>query len=553
MFVGDALGRINYYRNDGNASDAAWTLVTYSYHSIDVGSWFAAPAFVDMDSDGDYDLFIGEWDGNINYYRNEGDATSAVWILVTEHYNGIDVGQASFPAFVDIDGDGDFDLFAGEQAGGLLFWRNMGSPPPVDTIAPTTVAAALNADGTTYTFDTHTSQDVAILFACVDAGADSPSGCNETRFCTATASCVPSMLYSSPIAIMTEGTAFVCFRSDDLAGNVEEVHCEQVHIDQTPPDTTITSAVDAEGTPVENGGPTLSNAIAFTFAGTDNVGVAGFECNLDGAAFTPCTSSTSYSALAAGNHSFQVQATDTADNTDPTPANFTWTILTQLHVESIGMSKVSDRKPYLHAEAVVTILDNYGSAVDGATVAGVFTGDSNDSGLTVATDASGQATFLSSSIKKGANWTFCVENVSKPGSTYNPSANVETCDSTGEPGPSSGYMHVGDLYGGSSPGRKAGTWNAKVIITIHDESEDPVAKARVTGTWSNGAKGPSTCTTSIEGQCSVTKKNLRESVNGAAFTVDTVTHATLTYQMADNHDPDGCTTDECDSITTLKP
>jgi hypothetical protein len=92
-----------------------------------------------------------------------------------------------------------------------------------------------------------------------------------------------------------------------------------------------------------------------------------------------------------------------------------------------------------------------------------------------------------------------------------------------------------------------------VIITIHDESENSVAEATITGTWSDGAKGSSSCTTSSLGQCSVTKKKLKGSVSGVVFTVDTVTHATLAYQMADNHDPDGCETSECDSITTLQP
>ena len=51
-----------------------------------------------------------------------------------------------------------------------------------------------------------------------------------------------------------------------------------------------------------------------------------FDCTLDAASFTGCTSPTSYNSLADGSHTFQVRATDTAGNADPTPATRTWTV-----------------------------------------------------------------------------------------------------------------------------------------------------------------------------------------------------------------------------------
>jgi glucose/arabinose dehydrogenase len=82
-----------------------------------------------------------------------------------------------------------------------------------------------------------------------------------------------------------------------------------------PPDTQIT------------GGPlavtNLTNA-DFTFVST--TANSTFACKLDGGAFAACASPKSYGGLAAGSHTFQVRATDQANNTDPTPATFTWTI-----------------------------------------------------------------------------------------------------------------------------------------------------------------------------------------------------------------------------------
>jgi len=54
--------------------------------------------------------------------------------------------------------------------------------------------------------------------------------------------------------------------------------------------------------------------------------VARFECRLDGASFSPCTSPLTYSSLALGRHTVEVCAIDTSNNADPTPARLTWTV-----------------------------------------------------------------------------------------------------------------------------------------------------------------------------------------------------------------------------------
>jgi hypothetical protein len=80
-------------------------------------------------------------------------------------------------------------------------------------------------------------------------------------------------------------------------------------------DTTITSGPD----PV-----TSSTTATFSFTSTDPNST--FTCSLDGSPFAACTSGQTYSSLANGPHNFQVHATDSLGNTDPTPANYDWTI-----------------------------------------------------------------------------------------------------------------------------------------------------------------------------------------------------------------------------------
>src|SRR5207302_9260212 len=85
--------------------------------------------------------------------------------------------------------------------------------------------------------------------------------------------------------------------------------------DTTPPDTIITAAP-----------PALSNSRSASFSFTATEAGSSFACRLDASAFTACASPQSYSGRADGSHTFPVRATDTAGNTDPTPASYTWTV-----------------------------------------------------------------------------------------------------------------------------------------------------------------------------------------------------------------------------------
>jgi large repetitive protein len=89
-------------------------------------------------------------------------------------------------------------------------------------------------------------------------------------------------------------------------------------IDGTAPETTIT------GTPASPSAPNSS----FSFSGSDGTGsgVGGYQCSLDGGAFSACSSPKSYSGLLDGSHHFEVRAVDAAGNADPVAAFFDWTV-----------------------------------------------------------------------------------------------------------------------------------------------------------------------------------------------------------------------------------
>jgi len=112
--------------------------------------------------------------------------------------------------------------------------------------------------------------------------------------------------------------------------------------DNEPPDTVILSTIDGSGASVTNGGSTLSDSIDITFTGTDDVAVASFECSLDGAAFSSCSSPIGFASLALTSHTFEVRAIDTAANVDPTPASFTWSVLTPAQALENACNDIAD-------------------------------------------------------------------------------------------------------------------------------------------------------------------------------------------------------------------
>jgi hypothetical protein len=85
--------------------------------------------------------------------------------------------------------------------------------------------------------------------------------------------------------------------------------------DITAPETSITAQPTS---------PTTSTGASFSFSSSESGST--FACRLDAGSWSSCTSPKSYSSLAVGAHTFSVRATDSAANTDATPATDTWTI-----------------------------------------------------------------------------------------------------------------------------------------------------------------------------------------------------------------------------------
>jgi hypothetical protein len=113
-------------------------------------------------------------------------------------------------------------------------------------------------------------------------------------------------------------------------------------------------------------------------------------------------------------------------------------------------------------------------------------------------------------------------------------------------------MHVGDLDG--SAVISGSTWTASVSILVHDELEAPLAGVEVEAKWSVNATGNNqdvSCTTGASGRCTMDSGWLEASADSTTLTLKNngLKKSDYTYDRSANHDPDGCETSSCDSIT----
>ena len=121
MLVGANLGNLRFYENIGNAFSPTFDLIPGSFQGINVGG-YSAPALIDWDNDGDLDLLIGNVAGKIEYWRNDGDVsdfaatlvTNQLAALVADTLKGIKVDQLAIPCPADMNDDGLIDLVLGE-------------------------------------------------------------------------------------------------------------------------------------------------------------------------------------------------------------------------------------------------------------------------------------------------------------------------------------------------------------------------------------------------------------------------------------------------------
>jgi arylsulfatase A-like enzyme len=190
-------------------------------------------------------------------------------------------------------------------------WTVDGSPDTRLTGAPPKISTSSNA---TFTFESPN----ATAFKCT---LDTPTSTGSPQDC------------SSPKTYtgLADGDYVFTVRAFNASSGQQDPN-PQTHswsIDATSPETQIQP--DSNVCPAAMGttvtcpstihGSSLSLALSTSEAPAER-----FECKLDSAAYTVCSTEKTYTRLGQGTHTVTVRATDLAGNTDQSPATLTWQV-----------------------------------------------------------------------------------------------------------------------------------------------------------------------------------------------------------------------------------
>lgn len=140
--------QIAYYKNTGTASTPSFELITDDLASIStIDKNWISPTFADLDGDGDNDLLFGETNGKLTYYENIGFSGSLPnFVKITDNFMNQNFGVQPSPFLFDIDKDNKLDLLVGQMNGNIRLYLNQGTTtnPIYDTAITDTLGGVHN-------------------------------------------------------------------------------------------------------------------------------------------------------------------------------------------------------------------------------------------------------------------------------------------------------------------------------------------------------------------------------------------------------------------------
>ena len=126
-FIAGGFTGLNFYENTGDYENPVFQKVDGFFSGLIVGQ-NPVPDLADTDADGDGDMVVGMSEsGVVKIYTNTGSAASAEFSENNVEEIG-DAGLYAYPVFCDLDDDGDYDLLAGRDIYGFVYYKNTGDP-----------------------------------------------------------------------------------------------------------------------------------------------------------------------------------------------------------------------------------------------------------------------------------------------------------------------------------------------------------------------------------------------------------------------------------------
>ena len=181
LLVGEYNGNVRYYRNVGYAGNPSLTyegLLQVGGSNIDIGS-YSQPWVNDWNEDGLKDLMVGASDGRVYLYinvnTNEDPRFNATQWVTLGTGAQLDFGSRSGPVVTDLNGDGVKDMLSGEISGYIYYCQNNGTNASPVLASPVALATG------TITIDHGSTSRIAIVDWDDNGEMDVMSGGYDSR------------------------------------------------------------------------------------------------------------------------------------------------------------------------------------------------------------------------------------------------------------------------------------------------------------------------------------------------------------------------------------
>ncbi len=128
LFVQENTNELIFFRNKSAESGGGLQWKTNRYRDLDIGEWFR---FVDLDKDGVMDLLTEQPYSYIRYYHNEGTAQNPKFVLAADSLRDVNgkpifSDRQNIPNVTEIDCDDKLDLFIGRLDGTITRYESVG-------------------------------------------------------------------------------------------------------------------------------------------------------------------------------------------------------------------------------------------------------------------------------------------------------------------------------------------------------------------------------------------------------------------------------------------
>lgn len=128
QFKSEFKTRLAFYKNTGTAAEPKYKYITDDFAGLSADALYGAyPAFGDLDDDGDVDMLVGHVDGKITYYKNTSGPSLTPSYSKTVNFSQIGAGPYAAPHLYDLNGDSLLDLIVGEKDGYMKLYLNTGT------------------------------------------------------------------------------------------------------------------------------------------------------------------------------------------------------------------------------------------------------------------------------------------------------------------------------------------------------------------------------------------------------------------------------------------